>query len=83
VAAAVNALEAACARHGVTLNAAALQFAQAHPAVTTLVVGAVSPAEIDANLTALHVPIPEALWTELVAAGQIDPAAPRPSLEKG
>ncbi len=78
VAAAVTALEATCARHGVALNAAALQFAQAHPAVTTLVVGVVSAAEIDANLTALYAPIPAALWAELAAAGLIDPHAPRP-----
>ncbi len=78
VTARVQALAAVCARHGVALNAAALQFAQAHPAVTSLVVGAVSAAEIDANLTALYAPIPAALWADLAAAGLIDPRAPRP-----
>lgn len=72
------AIAAICERHGVALNAAAIQFAQAHPAVSSLVIGAIHPDEIAANLTARTVQLPPALWDELYHAGLIDAAAPRP-----
>jgi D-threo-aldose 1-dehydrogenase len=68
-----------CASHGVPLNAAALQFAQAHPAVSTLAIGAVSPQEIEANLAAMQLQIPAALWDDLREAGLIEANAPVPS----
>lgn len=71
-------IEALCKRHGVELKAAAFQFALAHPAVTSLVVGMVKPAEIDANLAALNAPIPAQLWVDLREAELIDAAAPTP-----
>ena len=74
----VLALQTFCTTHRVALNAAALQFALAHPAVTTLVVGAVSPAEITANLAALAAPIPAAFWEDLQRAHLVDLAAPLP-----
>ncbi len=43
-------LRDACAAHGVPLGAAALQFAMRHPAVTTVLVGARSRAEIERSL---------------------------------
>jgi D-threo-aldose 1-dehydrogenase len=73
------AIAAICDKHGVKLNAAALQFAQAHPAVSTLVIGAISPDEVAANLAARQTPIPAALWAELVEAGLVLPEAPLPS----
>lgn len=72
------ALQAIGAEHGVALNAAALQFAAAHPAVGSLVVGAVSPQEIEANLTAFNTPIPTAYWAALRQAQLIDDHAPVP-----
>jgi D-threo-aldose 1-dehydrogenase len=72
-------LEALCERHGVRLPAAALQFARAHPGVSSLVIGAASPQEIAANLAALTLPIPAAFWTELRAEQLIDPSAPIPA----
>ncbi len=71
-------IEAICARHGVALKAAALQFPLAHPAVRSLVIGMVSPTEIDQNLAALHAPIPADFWVALREEGLIDPAAPTP-----
>ena len=68
-----------CAKHGVALNAAALQFAQAHPAVSSLVIGAVSPDEIATNLAARQVELPAALWTDLRAANLVVADAPLPS----
>ncbi|MGP3964190.1 aldo/keto reductase [Nonomuraea sp. 3N208] len=61
----VHALAAACARHDVPLPAAALQFPLRHPAVSTVLVGAHSPAHVTANLQALDRPVPVALWDEL------------------
>ena len=71
-------IEAVCARHGVTLSAAALQFAQAHPATSSLVIGAQKAAEIEANLTALIAPIPPAFWQELRSRNMVDANAPLP-----
>jgi D-threo-aldose 1-dehydrogenase len=75
-----NAIAAICARHNVKLSAAALQFAQAHPAISTLVIGAIAPEEIAANLAALQVEIPAALWVDLQEAGLVRADAPMPSL---
>jgi D-threo-aldose 1-dehydrogenase len=61
----VHAYAAACARHGVPLPAAALQFPLRHPAVSTVLVGAHAPDHVTANLQALDHPLPSALWDEL------------------
>ena len=55
----------ACARHGVPLPAAALQFPGRNPAVTAAVVGARSPEEITQDVSYLSTHIPDALWAEL------------------
>ncbi|MDT0343797.1 aldo/keto reductase [Streptomyces litchfieldiae] len=54
-----------CAAHGVPLAAAALQFPLRHPAVTGVIVGARSAAEVEANAAAASLEVPEALWAEL------------------
>jgi D-threo-aldose 1-dehydrogenase len=61
----VDELESLCARHGVSLLAAALQFVVRHPAVTTTVPGARRPEQAVANTRAMLEPIPEAFWSEL------------------
>lgn len=71
-------IEAVCARHGVPLHVAALQFPLAHPAVTSIVVGAGSPDEVKANVAALDAALPDDLWVELQAEGLLHPAAPTP-----
>jgi D-threo-aldose 1-dehydrogenase len=73
-----KAIEAVCAIYGVSLRAAAAQFAAAHPAVTTLVLGMVKPLEVDENAGLLGVPIPTTFWAELKARALIDPSAPTP-----
>jgi aryl-alcohol dehydrogenase-like predicted oxidoreductase len=60
-------LEASCAAHGVPLAAAALQFPLRHPAVTSIVVGARSPLEVETNSTLLALPVPEELWRSISA----------------
>jgi len=62
----------------VPLNRAALHFSRAHPTITSLVVGAVKPVEVDANVAALGASIPVELWQELRTAGLIEADAPTP-----
>jgi len=61
----VGYLREVCARYGVPLAAAALQFVLRHPAVTAAVVGARTPAEIRADVAYLTTPIPAPLWDGL------------------
>jgi D-threo-aldose 1-dehydrogenase len=72
----VRRIEAVCARHGVPLPVAAVAFARAHPAVSSVVLGAVSPAEVRRNLAGWATPVPAALWDELRADGLIRADAP-------
>lgn len=74
-------IEAVCRAHAVPLPRAAVQFVLGHPAVSTLVLGAVHPAEIARNLAALDEPVSASLWSDLKAEGLLDPAAPAPEQE--
>lgn len=74
----VRKIEAVCARHGVSLQAAATQFPLAHPAIASVAAGYRTPAEVAAALAACRAPIPSSLWTDLKRDGLIDPAAPTP-----
>lgn len=58
-------LGAVCADHGVPLAAAAMQFAGRHPAVTMVLPGARSAAEIDEDVDLFELELPEALWRDL------------------
>ncbi|MET8863256.1 aldo/keto reductase [Nonomuraea sp. NPDC004580] len=62
-------IAAVCERHDVTLPQAALAFPLRHPAVATIVVGARTPQEVQENTALLERPVPESLWTDLVAEG--------------
>ena len=77
----VAAIEHACTEFGVPLPAAALQFPAAHPAVATVIPGARSVAEFDANLRLAQVPIPREFWSALRERGLVDPCAPLPGIE--
>jgi D-threo-aldose 1-dehydrogenase len=70
---------AICAAHRVPIAAAALQFVMANPAIDTVLLGPRSVVELDANLAALRVPIPEALWSALEDEAIIPRGSPRPS----
>ncbi len=61
----VERLEALCARYGVSLLAAALQYVVRHPTVSTTVPGARRPEQAIANTEAMLEPIPQAFWHEL------------------
>lgn len=74
----VAAIEAVCTRHGVPLRRAALQFPLGHPAVASLVMGAVRPEEVADQARELSAPIPAALWTELKTEGLLGADVPVP-----
>ena len=73
-----NRLADICARHGVPLAAAALQFVQAHPAVIRSVVGLRSVAEVEAFAANADRPIPAALWDAFREDGLLASEAPVP-----
>ncbi|MCX8955172.1 aldo/keto reductase [Ruegeria sp. NA] len=74
----VRRIEAVCAAHDTPLIAAALQFVLGHPAVKTVVPGAVNAAEVQANVALLERTIPAQLWSDLRTEGLIRPDAPLP-----
>ena len=71
-------IETVCAAHGVALPQAALAFCAAHPAVATIVLGAVTPQEVARNLELVAKPVPAALWRDLKAEGLLAEEAPVP-----
>jgi len=73
-------IAAVCGRHGVSLPHAALAFAAAHPAVTSVVVGAAQPEHVTRNAELMAgAPPPADLWRELVTEGLLRADAPVPS----
>jgi D-threo-aldose 1-dehydrogenase len=68
------AIRAICERRGVAIAAAALHYVLAHPAVSAVVVGARSAAEVTENARHLATPLPWDLFDELAAEGLL--AAP-------
>jgi D-threo-aldose 1-dehydrogenase len=54
-----------CARHGVPLAAAAVQFPARHPAVASVLVGCSAPAHVDEDVRLATLDVPDALWDEL------------------
>lgn len=72
-------IEAICAAYGVALPQAALAFAAAHPAVATVVLGAVTPDEVARNLDLVARPVPAALWRDLKGEKLIPDHAPVPA----
>ena len=67
-----------CRDHGVSLQAAALQFPLAHPAVVAVIPGGVSPREVRANVGYFEEEVPAAFWHELKAMELLDADAPLP-----
>ena len=62
--------------HGVSLAAAALQFPLLHPAVQSVIPGAVTPVQARQNCANATAEIPAEMWLEMKAAGLISPDAP-------
>lgn len=70
------AIEQVCARFGVVLGAAALQFAGGHPAVETVLVGARTAEEVGQCAAWFAADIAPAMWNALRDAGLLAPEAP-------
>jgi D-threo-aldose 1-dehydrogenase len=68
-----------CARHGTPLRAAALAFPFGHPAVTSVLVGARSAAEVEDAVACFRRPVPDDLWADLVASGLLPGHVPTPA----
>ena len=60
-------MAAYCREWGVDMKAAAIQFVLRNPAVTTLVIGAASPMEVEENMRLAEVDISQAFWASLPA----------------
>jgi len=75
----VRRIEAVCRAHGTELATAAARFPLGHPAVASVVLGAVTPDEVARNVAAFDRPVPEGLWRDLVTEGMLRADAPPPA----
>jgi D-threo-aldose 1-dehydrogenase len=73
------AIAAVCRAHGVPTAAAALRFPLGHPAVTTVLTGPETAAQLRQNARWARWPVPPGLWTDLVEAGLLTATAPVPT----
>ena len=76
----VRRIEALCRDHDVRLPAAALHFILAHPAVRSVIPGAMSEQEVRQNVALLEQPVPPQLWVDLKAALLLHEEAPVPAV---
>jgi D-threo-aldose 1-dehydrogenase len=74
----VRRIEAVCARHGVRLPTAALQFPLGHPVVASVVVGMRAPDEVTTNVEVFAPDVPADFWAELKQEGLLRQDAPTP-----
>ncbi|MEU8484892.1 aldo/keto reductase [Streptomyces sp. NPDC048641] len=75
----VERIKEIAAAHGVSIKAAALQFALAHPATAAVVPGATRPGRIAEDIAALNENVPAAFWTALRDERLIAADAPTPT----
>lgn len=78
----VAALRGVCARFGVELPAASLQFPLAHPAVVSVIPGAADAEEARLAAARMAARIPAACWQALLSEGLIDAHAPIPMVRQ-
>jgi len=76
----VEQLRAVCEEEGVTLQAAALQFPLAHPAVATIVSGARNAEQITSNVDWFAEEIPASFWSRLRESGLLTEGTPLPGI---
>jgi D-threo-aldose 1-dehydrogenase len=75
----VRQIENICREYSVPLQAAALQFPLAHPAVAAIIPGARSAEEVEENFRFVDHTIPAEFWADLRKQSLIPPGAPVPS----
>lgn len=78
----VDAFREICAEAKVSLQAVALQFAIAHPAVVSVVCGARNASQIAGSVAWLEEAIPHDVWLTLRNRGLVADQAPLPGLEE-
>jgi D-threo-aldose 1-dehydrogenase len=71
-------IKAIADRHGISIKAAGLQFALAHPAVAAVIPGASQPGRIAEDRAALNEKVPADFWRELREARLVHADAPLP-----
>jgi D-threo-aldose 1-dehydrogenase len=74
----VERIMAIAERHGVPIEAAALHFVLAHPAVVSVIPGASRPERIAEDYAALNTVVPEDFWCEMRDQHLVSPDAPLP-----
>ena len=74
----VRGIEAICEAHDVHIAVAALHFVLAHPAIVSVIPGAVTPEEVARNVEALEADVPVELWRALKEGGFVREDAPVP-----
>ena len=74
----VNKIKGIADRHGISVKAAALQFALANPAVAAVIPGATKPERIAEDQAALKTVIPAAFWEEMREQKLVAANAPLP-----
>jgi D-threo-aldose 1-dehydrogenase len=72
----VRRIDAICAKYGIRLIEAALNFPLRHPAVVTVIPGGQDVAQVRSNHAILGREIPAALWDDLKSEGLMEEAAP-------
>ncbi len=72
----VAAIQRVCSAHGVRMVDAAFRFPLLHPAVLSVIPGAQTVAEVEANVRATTARIPPALWADLKSEGLMHTDAP-------
>ena len=75
----VRAIARVTTAHGVALPTAAMHFCLGGPAVSSLVLGAVTADEVLSNVAALSQTVPAALWADLKSEKLLDQDVPTPA----
>jgi D-threo-aldose 1-dehydrogenase len=75
----VRKVEAVCERHGIPIAAASLHFPLRHPAVTSIIPGAIAPENVEQNVRLYNTVVPDAFWQDLVKEGLVAREAAFPS----
>ncbi|MDP6897178.1 MAG: aldo/keto reductase, partial [Rhodospirillales bacterium] len=75
----VRGMEVVCARHGVSLASAALQFPLAHPVVRAVIPGADTPVRVRENIVNIKAEIPADFWQDLKDEKLLRADAPTPA----
>lgn len=70
-----RAIQAVARRHGVELRDAALAFSRAHPAVTSVLLGASGAQQVRDNTASWSTDVPGSLWEELLELGLLPEGA--------